>query len=483
MEADTGVSRTVTIDSSAVDYLDVNKVRDISQLTINDYTLLSNSQKVVSMSDNVPQEADAEALVVVNQVAYNTNYGIDFLKDGESLSQEKVYTATKLSISPGSFEEDDEGGCSLADSDNFVKELGDKVGLGFTVTTACQSKLETDQEPGVAFPAAVQGSIPQPQIYFTALHGNPNAYGVGSYLYANVSTTNGNLVVKVECRVNKKFSGSGNRYDYISAAIQDYTPSGQGNKKQPWKVGDGGLHIAGGAVAQYTVTSVNTTNPTPIYNYKSVYTTKVQLTNGGINWRVGDKVTVSMSGKSYTITVTGESFGYSYVSEASVSYTTALNTESGTLDVSSITAGLVSEINELGNYNAQPVGNVIYIQRTDGKDFNIQTRGGTTNNALYGIKNSVNDVTLLPNQCVPGVTLLVRNSAQSDADDYFVRFKAATGDIPGQGAWEETVKPGIPTDLNLSTMPVAMIRKQMETLPFVRFLLSSMMPFSGQVEK
>ena len=47
----------------------------------------------------------------------------------------------------------------------------------------------------------------------------------------------------------------------------------------------------------------------------------------------------------------------------------------------------------------------------DGRDFNIQTKGGTTNNALYGIKGSVNDVSLLPRQCTKGVILLVRNSS------------------------------------------------------------------------
>ena len=209
----------------------------------------------------------------------------------------------------------------------------------------------------------------------------------------------------------------------------------------------------------YLVTNVQQDQSSSEYRYKSVYTTRVSLTNGGRNWRIGDSVTVEMAGKSYTVSVTQETFGYSYASEASVSYTTAADLESGALDIGNITGGLVSEISALEGYTATPIGNVLRIVRTDGRDFNIQTRGGTTNNALYGIKSSVNDISLLPNQCAPGVTLLVRNSAESDADDYYVRFKSASGDIPGQGSWEETVKPGIPTDLNLSTMPIALTRE------------------------
>ena len=121
-EADTGVERTVNIDASVGAYLDVSNPRSINPLTINDYTLLSNSERVVTMSASSVEESDAEALIVINQVAYNTTYTIDFLKDGEELTQEKVYRASKLSISPGSWEDEDEGSCSAAGSETFSEE-------------------------------------------------------------------------------------------------------------------------------------------------------------------------------------------------------------------------------------------------------------------------------------------------------------------------------------------------------------------------
>ena len=59
------------------------------------------------------------------------------------------------------------------------------------------------------------------------------------------------------------------------------------------------------------------------YTYKSVYTARVTLNNGGRNWRVGDSITVQMSGKTYTITVEGRRpLDIGYASEANVNHTT-----------------------------------------------------------------------------------------------------------------------------------------------------------------
>ena len=90
----------------------------------------------------------------------------------------------------------------------------------------------------------------------------------------------------------------------------------------------------------------------------------------------------------------------------------------------------------------------------DGRDFNLQTKGGTQQPV-----GSRGPSMTLASHLASWVNLLVRNSAESDADDYYVKFVSSAGDIPGQGAWEETHKPGITTDFNPSTMPVAMIRQ------------------------
>ena len=476
-EADTGVERAVTIDGSAGAYLDVNNARNIRPLTINDYTLLCNSEKTVTMSGSITDVRNPEALVVVNQVAYNTTYQIDFLKDGENLQQEKVYRATKLSVSPGSFEEEDEGGCSKAGSDSFSESQGDKTALGFVLTTSCTPTQITEEVEGDPYPVGVNHSEEGGATNWGTYHFGPaDKYAEGSYLYRSFSgsTPAGQLSCRVELRVSKNNRGI-RQYDVSDVTISSYDNNGGSD----WATGmsikdeiefnsdtdkcsqDCDITIPRGTKAAIicTVDSVRNGQGSTNYKYKSVYRTSVTLNNGGRNWRVGDSVSVEMQGQQYTVRVEQEEFGYAYASEASVSYTTPLNTDSGVLSVNEITGAIVSSISALSGYTATPIGNVIHIQREDGRDFNIQATGGTVNNALYGIKASVNDVSLLPNQCVPDVVLLVRNSAESDADDYYVKFKPAAGDIPGQGSWEETTKPGIDTQLNLSTMPHVMIRE------------------------
>ena len=483
-DADTGTEQTVNVASSAGEYLKVSNPRNIQQLTINDYTLLCNTEKNVTMDSASDDESNPEALVVVNQVAYNTQYTVDFLKDGQQTQQQKVYRASKLSVSPGSFEDTANGNCSKAGSQSFTETSGSKTGLGFTVTTSCSPTLVTTEVPGAFFPTAVawRGMVedfdyPGTQNWGTHYFGNANDLAVGSYLYRNVTKTTsaGNITLRIEVRVERDPSHSEenplNKYSTPTATIHSYT-TGNSEWSEGLIINDGGtnssnLTVANGAIKpagssfglSFRVSNVQQAQSTNSFSYKSVYASRVTLTNGGTGWRSGDSVNVTVQGQSYTVTVEDETFGYSFASEASASYTTPANATSGTLDVNLIVSSLSSSIQTLSGYTATPVGNVIVIRRTDGRDFNIQTKGGTTNNALYGIKSSVNDVSLLPNQCIEGVNLLVRNSSESDADDYYVKFVPASGDIPGQGSWEETHKPGITTDLNPATMPHALIRE------------------------
>lgn len=487
-DADTGAEQTVNIASPAGEYLKVSNPLNIQHLTINDYTLLCNTEKNVTMDSASDDEADPEAIIVVNQVAYNTQYSVDFLKDGQSAQQQKVYRASKLAISPGSFEDNDNGNCGKAGTNTFVKTDGSKTGLAFSITTNCTPTLVTEEIEGDFFPTGVRDHTSNTTLnrynidyghegYFTKKIGQADTFAVGSYLYHNftANTPAGNITIRAETRIQKGGNGK-NEFTSPSFNIVSYDMSGS----EDWRTG---LNIIdtetlSSALPRYSnqakpdydagkkvgivmeISNVQQTQSTNNYSYKSVYSAKATLTGGGTGWRRGDTVTATLNGQNYTITVEDETFSYSFSSEASASFTTPANAGAGTLDVNLIVSSLTTSIQALSGYSATPVGNVIVVKRTDGRDFNIQTKGGTTNNALYGIKGSVNDVSLLPRQCTKGVILLVRNSSDSAADDYYVKFVPASGEIPGQGSWEETHKPGITTDLNPVTMPHALIREE-----------------------
>ena len=192
--------------------------------------------------------------------------------------------------------------------------------------------------------------------------------------------------------------------------------------------------------------------------YRSRYSTSVILKNGGVGWTAGDEVQVSQAGKTFTVRVAADSFVFTHASDGSATFTTPSNATSGTLTVSTIVTALANAVGAISGYSADTVGNVIRIKRTDNRRFNMSVRGGVTNRAMVGIKNTANDFSELPNQCFPDFTVKVKNTDDSDSDDFYVKFVPDTAGVPGLGSFEETVAPNIATNLNSSTMPHALVR-------------------------
>jgi hypothetical protein len=70
-------------------------------------------------------------------------------------------------------------------------------------------------------------------------------------------------------------------------------------------------------------------------------------------------------------------------------------------------------------------------------------------------QKSVNDVTLLPNQCRHGYIVKVSNARMSDEDDYYLRF-TGENNLDGAGSWSECAEPGIAK--TLTNMPLVIQR-------------------------
>tara|TARA_R100000278_G_scaffold106836_1_gene83451 strand:+ start:5510 stop:8254 length:2745 start_codon:yes stop_codon:yes gene_type:complete len=216
-------------------------------------------------------------------------------------------------------------------------------------------------------------------------------------------------------------------------------------------------------------------------SYISRYNASVILKNGGVGWRVGDTVTATQGGKQFTIRVSKEAFEYTYASDGIATFTTPSNASSGTLQIGDIITNLKNAVNNISNYTCDSIGNVLRIKRSDTRSFNIAVRGGTTNQAMTVIKDTANDIAELPFQCFPNFICKVKNTQDSTADDYYVIFEPDAAGIPGAGSWTETIKPGIETGLNSSTMPHALIRQANGT--FTLDALNSSSAFGGWASK
>ena len=170
-------------------------------------------------------------------------------------------------------------------------------------------------------------------------------------------------------------------------------------------------------------------------------------------------VWIQMSGKDYQVRVDEVEEYEVYADLGSASYTSAVNSESGGLSLADVVSGLVTAIEEIGNFEAEGVDNVIRVRTTDNTPFAISTRGGQSGSNLSSLRETAADISQLPTQCFNDYRLKIVNTEDSTADDYYVKFVSDQEDIPGPGSWVETVALNAGEYLNKTSMPFALIRE------------------------
>lgn len=423
-----GTERTVTISPSAASYFSNCDYQEVNQLTIADYTLLVNTKAEVSMSSDTSTVSDNEALVIINQVAYNTTYNID-LAD-YSANAAPVYSATGIEVIPGSYVDDDGGTCGDVDAQNFSENHptdGSKTGLQFRLVNQCSAYLE-----GADFT----------EYQVTNAYGGPFNKPPG-FVYGDTFTETFNSNFDIRWTYDDDVG-------YEARVINRQWGFPDNNPRNKEFTGS-----LGNTVRVRSASSRTGSNR----RYVSKYQADAVLQNGGTGWRVGDTVDVTMQGKPFTIRVTKERFIYAYNNLGGASFTTPADQSSGVLDVAAVITDLTNDINSITHFTAESAGNVIRISCSQNKDFNVSVRGGTVNSALRAVKGFARDISKLPDQCFDGYVLKVSNIEESDADDYYVKFVTQAPGGKGAGSWEETVAPGIKTSLNTSTLPHALIRQ------------------------
>lgn len=483
-----GTERSVTVSSTSAAYFEGSTPETVKELTISDYTLLANVDRQVTMSDDTSATlASKEALVVVNQVSYNTTYAIDLSRDGDAATQVKVYRATGLEVIPGSYEVQDGGACSGVNAQNFTESSGGKTGLQFRLVNQCSAYLGGGSSTTTRKVKEVK-YISGGDNLFLDYDGFPDdGYVVETIQPGSLKVRYDQAVITgskredydssdgwVEAGSFRDDRGEWDVTKYIYRKLQYVSGGGDNTYNQ-------GSYFNMPSGVRGQVTSVSSTTTTTPQKYISRYSTDVILQNGGQGWRVGDTVTVSMSGRTFTVRVTKEAFTYTYSSAGSASFTTPADSNSGTLDIGAITAGLVNAVNAVSGFSATAAGNVIKVTNTQSRDFNISVRGGATNKAMVSIKGTANDVAELPTQGWDGFIVKVNNTEDSDSDDYYVRFTTDAPGIPGAGSWQETVAPNTRTTINSSTMPQSLVRQANGS--FVLEPLNSGSAFGGWGER
>ena len=225
----------------------------------------------------------------------------------------------------------------------------------------------------------------------------------------------------------------------------------------------------------------------PEKGYKCIYTSTVKLINGGQGWREGDQVEVEMKDQKYKITIKETIEEWKRAEFQVYSQSTSAD-GSVTLSSNAVLQDLADSVNndpllEVWGFEAEVVGNGIYITNTNGVKFSCVSNDWELLNC-FG--NQVTNVTQLPAQCKAGYIAKVANTS-ADEDDYYVQFFGTDGEprpqgdvtpegafpdpdmeniarikfgSDGPGAWYECAKPGLPNILNSTSMPHQIRRVQ-----------------------
>ena len=102
-----------------------------------------------------------------------------------------------------------------------------------------------------------------------------------------------------------------------------------------------------------------------------------------------------------------------------------------------------------GTFTTTQYGNSIYMTCSSGT-FTVETTDGFGNQAMYAIKDAINDFADLPFYGKTDMIVKITGDEGDTLSDYYVKFV-------GNGVWSETVAPGVKVGLDDTTMPFALI--------------------------
>jgi hypothetical protein len=160
----------------------------------------------------------------------------------------------------------------------------------------------------------------------------------------------------------------------------------------------------------------------------------------------------------YVITIDGNAFTHTTPSNASGSTQNSVQT---------IITALVASINGNANYVASGIGNTIFIRRANNADFSLKATGGTTGTAIEAFKEIVTSASQLPREFFSDRRIKIEGSADSEVDNYWVKFVPSTaGQTSGVGHWEETIAPSTVLGMDTTTLPHAVIREANGTFTY-----------------
>lgn len=157
----------------------------------------------------------------------------------------------------------------------------------------------------------------------------------------------------------------------------------------------------------------------------------------------------------YTVTINGLTCSVSTPSESTANSRAAIATTAIASDLYDALVATNALRDSASAMTFQLMGSSIWVEGPNGRDFQISTQDGLADKGLRVIKGKVETLEDLPAKARPGMIVEITGAPGSNKDNLWVVYEE-TGDT--EGLWRECPKPGVVTDLDISTMPHALVR-------------------------
>ena len=152
----------------------------------------------------------------------------------------------------------------------------------------------------------------------------------------------------------------------------------------------------------------------------------------------------------YTVKINGSQVASFTTPEASA--------DANVISTSAVASALSSSINSQAGYTSRVEQYVIYVTKDDGTDFELAIDDGRSGELANAFTNKVQTLANLPVIAPDNYVVEVESDPSTTTDNRWLKFSTfGTGDF-GEGAWQETVKPGINYALDPNTMPLVIYR-------------------------
>jgi len=384
--------------------------------TIQDYTLITNPQKTVTVgsanTDTALNNGDY-AFVRLDTIAYNTEYVLYNTAISNPPTPNTYYRVTSLGV-------------------DFI---GPPIGGSINLAGSTWGNPEADTRFAASAPFSFSGG--DDVILNTTIDGQPSS---------NIIVNGDNKTENIEGSIQV------NGVAYIASNTANFN----GNTGQS-------ADFLG-----YT------------QDYDNRYTATITLSNGGLirgNKTFAEAAYITVrtgsvsagTAQQYRVSVEAVEPVTTYRDVTGIGYfKTPKNPDEGVLSMSTILKGLADSVNNsstgIAGVTAEVVGSGLYLHGANANKINFL--GGAVNENMSVISTKAQDISRLPAMNKHGYIAEVSNDTDKETDNYYVKFIADNG-TGGTGSYEETIRPHnfhstaasetMKKGLDPSTMPHALI--------------------------